>query len=311
MARSGWLDVGDGQEIWWEETGAPDGIPALILHGGPGSGSSESLRDFFDPKRFRIVRFDQRQCGRSRPHAGADWIDMAVNTTWHLVEDIARLRAHLEFGRIVLYGQSWGVTLGLAYAQRYPETVRAAVFAGITTTRQTEIDWLYRGLGALLPEAYAAFRAGAGDGVDESDLLAAYHARLMSPVAAIRERAALDFHLWEGAMLLAEPGGRWPVRWDDPAYRLCRARIVTHYFVHGAWLEEGQLLAGLDKMRAIPAVLVQGMDDPQAPAETAMAVAAAWPGARLEAIEGVGHTTSGARMAEAIRRALNDFAALA
>ncbi len=304
---SGWLAVGDGHELYWEESGNPDGIPALVLHGGPGSGFSASARRLFDPARYWIIAFDQRNAGRSRPSAADQTVNLTTNTTWHLVEDIERLRVFFGVERWVLYGSSWGVTLGLAYAETYPERVKAAVFAGITTTRQSEIDWLYRGLRTLLPAQWAAFRAGAPNAA-EAGLVAAYGDLMFDPDPTVREKAALDFHLWEGAMLLAEPGGKWPGQWDDPGYRLQRGRIVTHYFRHAAWLEDGQLLANAQRLAGIPAVLVQGMDDPQAPARTARELAAAWPGAELKLIDKGGHATSGEGMHAAIVAALDGFA---
>ena len=306
--ESGWLEVGDGHKLYWEEAGNPDGLPALILHGGPGSGFSATTRRFFDPQRYRIIGFDQRNAGRSRPSAAEPAVELGTNTTWHLVDDIERLRAFFGVERWVLYGSSWGVTLGLAYAETHPERVRAAVFAGVTTTRQSEIDWLYHGLRELLPEAWVAFRAGAPETVADDALVAGYADLMFDPDPAVPEKAARDFHLWEGAMLLAEPGGKWPVQWDDPAYRLQRGRIVTHYFRHAAWLADGQLLAGAGRLAGIPAVLVQGMDDPQAPAHTAEELAAAWPGAELKLIGGAGHATSGAGISEAIVAALDGFA---
>jgi proline iminopeptidase len=304
---SGWLVVGDGHELYWEESGNLNGIPALILHGGPGSGFSTSARRLFDPARYRIIAFDQRSAGRSRPSAADPAVDLATNTTWHLVGDIERLRTFFEVERWVLYGASWGVTLGLAYAEAHPERVAAAVFAGVTTTRQREIDWLYVGLREHLPEQWATFRAGAPQAEDD-ELVAAYGDLMFDTDPAVRERAALDFHLWEGAMVLAEPGGKWPVQWDNPAFRLQRGRIVTHYFRHAAWLEDGQLLADAERLAAIPAVLVQGMNDPQAPAHTAQELAAAWPGAQLKLIEDGGHATSGDGMRAAIIAALDGFA---
>lgn len=305
---SGWLAVGDGHELYWEEAGDPEGVPALILHGGPGSGFSATTRRFFDPDRYRIIGFDQRNAGRSRPSAAEPAVDLTTNTTWHLVDDIERLRVFLGVERWVLYGASWGVTLGLAYAETHPERVRAAVFAGVTTTRQSEIDWLYHRLRELLPEQWAAFRAGAPVGAADDDLVAGYNALMFDQDPAVREQAARDFHLWEGAMVLAEPGGKWPVQWDDPAYRLQRGRIVTHYFRHAAWLEDGRLLAGAARLAGIPAVLVQGMDDPQAPPHTAKELAAAWPGAELRLIAGEGHAASGAGMSDAIVATLDRFA---
>ena len=305
---SGWLEVGDGHALYWEEAGNPEGVPALILHGGPGSGFSATTRRFFDPDRYRIVAFDQRNAGRSRPSAAEPDVDLSTNTTWHLVADIERLRRSFGVERWVLYGSSWGVTLGLAYAEAHPDRVQAAVFAGVTTTRQSEMDWLYHGLREVLPEQWLAFRAGAPGAVADDELVAAYNALMFDDDPAVREKAARDFHLWEGAMVLAEAGGRWPVQWDDPAYRLQRGRIVTHYFRHAAWLAEGQLLAGAGRLAGIPAVLVQGMLDPQGPPHTAEELAAAWLGAELTLIGNEGHATSGIGMSDAIVAALNGFA---
>lgn len=303
----GWFEVGDGHSLYWEEAGNPEGIPALILHGGPGSGFSATTRRFFDPERYRIIGFDQRNAGRSRPSAAEATVKLATNTTWHLVEDIERLRRFFGVDRWVLYGSSWGVTLGLAYAETYPERVRAAVFAGVTTTRQSEIDWLYLGLRDVLPEAWARFRAGAPQ-ADERQLVAAYADLMCDSDPTVRDKAARDFHLWEGAMVLAEPGGKWPAQWDDPAYRLQRGRIVTHYFRHAAWLADGQLLSGAGRLDGIPVALVQGINDPQAPPHTAEELARAWPGAELRLVGSEGHATSGAGISEAIVAALDRFA---
>lgn len=305
---TGWLPVGVGHELYWEEAGNPEGVPALVLHGGPGSGFSPQARRFFDPARYRIVAFDQRNAGRSRPSAAEPDVDLSANTTQHLIADIERLRAFFGVDRWVLYGASWGVTLGLAYAEAHPESVRAAVFAGVTTTRQSEIRWLYHGLRVLLPEQWAAFRAGAPPSAFEDDLVTEYHSLMFDPDPVVRDKAALDFHLWEGALALSEPNGRWPAQWDDPVYRLQRGRIVTHYFRNAAWLEEGQLLANARRLAGIPAVLVQGAVDPQAPLHTAEQLAAAWPGAELRVIGGEGHSTAGDGMSEAIVAALDLFA---
>lgn len=304
----GSMMLGKGQSIFWEEAGNPAGIPALILHGGPGSGSSPSTRRFFNPEAYRILSFDQRNCGRSKPYAGEPEVDLSANTTAHLVGDIERLRAWFGIERLVIYGASWGTTLALAYAETHPEHVDAMVLQGVTMTRQSEIDWLYQGLGARLPEAYAAFRAGAPAGTADSDLVAAYNALMFDPDPEVRHKAALDFHRWEGAMLLAEPGGAWPARWDDPKYRLARGRIVTHYFRHGGFLEDGKLLAGAHRLNGIEGILIQGRDDPQAPSETAEALAAAWPGATLQLIDGAGHSSGHAAIGEAIAAALDALA---
>ncbi|GLQ08674.1 proline iminopeptidase [Devosia yakushimensis] len=304
----GMLDVGQGHAIFWSISGNPDGVPALILHGGPGSGVAASTGRFFDPTRYRIIAFDQRGCGRSTPHAGAAGADLSANTTGHLLADIEALRLHLGVERWVLYGMSWGTTLGFAYAQRHPERVRAMVLAGITTTRQSEIGWLYRGLAPLFPAQWEAFRAGAPAGTSDSGLIAAYGDLLLSPDGAIHNKAALDFHLWEAATISSDPNAGWPERWNDPAYILARARIVTHYFRHAAWLEEGALISGASALADIPGVMVQGRLDLQAPLTTAWDMSRAWPAARLVIIEGAGHSSGDAGMGEAIVSALDGFA---
>lgn len=304
----GLLMTGDGHSIFWEEAGNPAGIPALTLHGGPGSGFSPSVRRFFNPAQYRVISFDQRNCGRSRPSAGRPDVDLSTNTTWHLVADIERLRELIGIERWVIYGNSWGTTLALAYAETHPERVAAMVLQGVTTTRQSEIDWLYRGLAAELPEQWAAFRAGVPEGTAESDLITAYNELMFHADAAVRDKAAEDFHRWEAAMLLAEPGGVWPERWNDPAYRLARGRLVTHYFRHAAWLEDEQLLRNAGRLKGIAGVLVQGTSDPQAPDHTARELAAVWPEAELVLVEGAGHATSHAGMAEAVTSALEQMA---
>jgi proline iminopeptidase len=306
--EGGLLEVGDGQRIYWEVSGNPAGQPALILHGGPGSGSSPSTRRHFDPQRYRIVSFDQRGCGRSLPHASGEGVDFSVNTTAHLIGDIERLRVHLGVERWLIYGASWGSTLGLAYAEAYPARVRAMVLAGVTTTRRSEIDWLYRGMAPLLPAQWERFRAGVPAGTKDRDLVAAYGDLLFDPDPAVRAKAARDFHDWDTAGVSTDPNAERPARWSDPAYVLARARIVTHYFRHGAWLEEGALLAGAAALSSIPGVMVQGRLDLQGPLVTAWELSKAWPDARLVVVEGAGHSSSDAGMGEAIVAALDAFA---
>ncbi len=305
---SGWLEVGDGHELYWEEAGAPDGVPALILHGGPGSGCSPAMRRFFDPQKYRIISFDQRNAGRSRPSAAEPGVDLSTNTTAQLVADIERLREHFGVERWVIFGMSWGVTLGLAYAEAFPEGVRAAVFAGVTTTRRSEIDWLYRRLAPLLPEEWERFRAGVPEGTPEDGLVAAYNELMFDADPEVRARAARDFHDWDNAAVSAERAQGRPSDGVDPARMLSRGRIVTHYFRHAAWLEEGALLAGAGALAGIPGVLVQGRMDLQGPLVTAWELSKAWPGARLEVIDGAGHSSGDAGMEEAVIAALDGFA---
>jgi len=295
------LEVGDGNSIWWEEAGNPVGIPAVVIHGGPGSGLSASTRRFFDPAVYRVVSYDQRGCGRSTPSAAEEGVDFSVNTTAHLVADIERLRLHLGVERWVLHGGSWGSTLAIAYGEAHPERVRAAVIAGVTTTRRSEIDWLYGGLGRFFPAEFERFRANGG-GAD--DLMAAYCDLLFDADPAVRLKAARDFPDWDGVSLSSDPNATMPARWSDERHILARARICTHYFRHAAWLAEGELLANAHKLAGIPAVLIQGRLDLQGPLLTAYELYKAWPGSELQIIGGAGHSTSDAGMGEAIAAAL-------
>jgi proline iminopeptidase len=305
---SGWLAVGDGNELYWEAAGNPDGMPALILHGGPGSGFSGSMRRFFDPARYRIIGFDQRGCGRSTPHAAGEGVDFSVITTAHMVADIERLRAHFGVDKWVIYGGSWGTTLGLAYAEAHPEHVAAMVFGGVTTTRRREIDWLYRGMAPLYPVEWERFVAGAPKGTTEGGLVAAYNDLLFDADPAVRDKAARDFHDWDNAAVSVTAQVGRPSDGADPTRMLARSRIVTHVFRHAAWMEEGQLLANADRLRGIPGVLVQGRLDLQGPLVTAWELARAWPEAKLVVIDGAGHSAGDAGMPEAIAAALDGFA---
>jgi proline iminopeptidase len=302
------LDVGDGNRVHWEVSGNPAGQPAVLLHGGPGSGSSPGARRFFDPRAYRIVQFDQRGCGRSTPHASEPHTDLSVNTTEHLLGDLERLRSHLGIDRWLVFGVSWGCTLALAHAERHPDRVRALLLAGVTMTRRSEIDWLYRQVAPLLPEAWARFSDGVPASVRDGDLVEAYHRLLHSPDPLEREKAARDWHDWEAASLSVDPAATLPPGWADPDFRLARARIVTHYFRHAAWLDEGALLRGASALAAIPGVMVQGRLDLQGPLTTAWELARAWPRADLVIVDGAGHSARDAGMTEAIVAATDRFA---
>ncbi|MEU7014224.1 prolyl aminopeptidase [Streptomyces sp. NPDC046385] len=298
----GLLDVGDGNHVHWSVAGNPEGKPALVVHGGPGSGSSPGARRLFDPERYRIVQFDQRGCGRSTPHASEPAADLAVNTTAHLVADMERLRIHLGVDRWLLYGGSWGSTLILAYAQAHPERVSEIVIAAVTTTRRSEIAWLYEGAGRFFPEAHDRFRAGAGagaaGGADEAGeagtaatsaaLVRAYAALMNHPDPAVREKAAADWCAWEDAVLSMEGQGT-PYTDRVDATRLAFVRICSHYFAHGAFLDEGALLRGAHRLAGIPGVLVHGRLDMAGPLATAWELARAWPDAELHVVENAGH----------------------
>jgi proline iminopeptidase len=302
----GMLEVGDGQSIYWEQCGNPDGKPAVVLHGGPGSGCIPGFRRYFDPGGYRIVLFDQRGAGRSVPHASEPGTSLRANTTHHLIADLELLRDHLGIGQWLVWGISWGSTLGLAYAQAHPERVSEIVLASVTMTRPMDIDWLYHGVGRFFPEEWARFRDGAGPAGADGDLVAAYYRLLQDGDPAVREQAARDWCLWEDAVVSLDGHGPNP-RYDDPRFRMCFARVVTHYFHHHAWLEDGALLRGAGRLAGIPGVLVHGRLDLGGPADTAWELAQAWPGADLHLVGG-GHT-GGPDMTECLLAATDRFAA--
>lgn len=307
-SRTGWLPVGDGHELYWEEAGNPDGVPALILHGGPGSGFSDSMRRVFDPRRYRIIGFDQRNAKRSRPSAAGLEVDLSANTTWHLVEDIERLRVFFGVERWVLFGVSWGTTLGLAYAEAHPDRVAAMAFAGVTMTRAEEIDWLYRSVAPLYPEEWQKFVACAPPGTPETALVTAYNEMMLSPEEAVRDGAARAFHDWDNAAVSVSRSVGLPSDGVPIERMLSRGRIVTHYFRHAGWLEPGQILRDVGRIRHIPTVLVQGRLDLQGPLKTAWELEQAAPEFELRIIEGAGHSSGDAGMTEALVGALDRFA---
>ncbi|MFG2831246.1 prolyl aminopeptidase [Streptomyces sp. NPDC048434] len=305
---TGMLDVGDGNLVYWEVCGNPAGKPALVVHGGPGSGCSTGARRYFDPDRYRVVLFDQRGCGRSTPHASDPATDMRHNTTAHLLADIEQLRVHLGIDRWLLFGGSWGSTLILAYAERHPERVSEIVIPSVTMTRRSETDWLYRGVGRFFPEAWERFLAGA-PGVGRDDDIVGAYARLMAdPDPAVRERATADWCAWEDTVLSLEPYGAANPYGDRPAAaRMALVRICSHYFSHGAWLEEGALLRDAGRLAGIPGVLIHGRQDMGSPLHTAWELARAWPDARLTVIPDAGHKGSEATRDQVIG-ALDRFA---
>lgn len=307
--EKGMLDVGDGNLVYWEVCGNPDGKPALVVHGGPGSGCGTGVRRYFDPDRYRLVLFDQRGCGRSTPHASDPATDMRHNTTPHLIADMERLREHLGIDRWLLHGGSWGSTLILAYAEQHPERVSEIVIASVTTTRRSEIDWLYRGVGRFFPEQWERFLAGAPGTPRDGDIVAAY-ARLMEhPDTAVREKATADWCAWEDAVLSGETNGtRNPYGDRPPAARLALVRICSHYFSHGAWLVEGVLLRAAHRLAGIPGVLIHGRLDMGGPLDTAWQLSRAWPDAELIIVEDAGHLGSAATR-DHVRQALDRFAA--
>ena len=305
--HTGMLDVGDGQSIYYEVSGNPDGLPAVGLHGGPGSGLSPRMRGFFDPGRYRIILFDQRGCGRSAPSAADPATDLGANTTQHLIADMEKLREHLGIERWLVLGHSWGATLGLAYAEAHPERTSALVLIGVTMTRQREIDWLYRDLAPLFPAEWAAFRDGVLADRRDGDLVAAYGDLLHDPDAAVRDNAARAFHAWDSVSVsgITDPA---PADAAEARRRYGRARLVTHYFRHAAWLEPDQLLRHADRLANIPGVMVQGRLDLQAPLETAWLLSRAWPRGELVIVGDAGHSTAEAGIGAAIIAATDRLA---
>lgn len=289
---SGLLDVGDGNRIYWETSGNPDGKPALVVHGGPGSGGHRGSRRYFDPERYRIVIFDQRGCGESLPHASDPATDMSVNTTHHLIADMEKLREHLGIERWLLYGGSWGSTLILAYAERFPERVSEIVILGVTAGRREEIDWLYGGVARFFPEAHERFRAGASHA---EDVVAAYARLLESPDPAVRQQATWDWLTWEDAVISLEENGTPGVYSDRTLEEaLAFVRICSHYFSNGCWLEDAELIRNADRLAGIPGFLLHGRHDLGSPLGTAWELARAWPDAELVVVEDSGHTGSDA-----------------
>jgi proline iminopeptidase len=289
----GMLDVGDGNLVYWETCGNPDGKPAVVVHGGPGSGCSTGQRRSFDPRHYRIVLFDQRGSGRSTPHAGDPATDLSVNTTGHLLADLERLREHLGIDRWLMFGGSWGSTLLLAYAQRHPDRVSEIVIASVTTTRRSEIHWLYHGVGRFFPEAWERFRDGVPARERDGDLVAAYARLVEHPDPVVRERAVAGWLEWEDAVISLEANGSPGAYSNRPSSaRRALVRICAHYFANGAWLEEGSLLRDAGRLAGIPGVLIHGRHDLGGPVDTAWQLARAWPGAELIVVDDAGHTGS-------------------
>ncbi|WP_040806527.1 prolyl aminopeptidase [Nocardia concava] len=287
--EQGMLDVGDGQHLYYEVSGNPDGKPAVFLHGGPGGGTAPYHRQFFDPEAYRIVLFDQRGCGRSTPHI-ADGASLEHNTTWHLVDDIERLRTHLGVERWLVFGGSWGSTLALSYAQTHPDRVTELVLRGIFLLRRKEIDWYYNGsAGYVYPDEWEKFLAPVPEAERGKDLVEVYHRLLHSPDAALATDAAVAWSTWEGATSSLLPQPDRVAETADPRFALAFARIENHYFVNHGFLDEGQLLRDIDRIAHIPGVIVQGRYDVVCPATSAWDLHKAWPGSELHLVPDAGH----------------------
>ena len=282
----GRLQVSALHELYYEQSGNPDGKPVVFLHGGPGAGSGPNGRRFFDPARYRIILFDQRGCGRSTPHA-----ELTENTTWDLVADIERLREHLSIDRWQVFGGSWGSTLALAYAETHPTRVTELVLRGIFMLRRTELEWFYqKGADALFPDAWETYLAAIPE-VEHGDLMSAYYRRLTSSDSATQLAAAKAWSVWEGStsFLLQNPAHIDGSAEDT--FALAFARIECHYFVNGGFFEhDDQLLRKAHRLKDIPAVIVQGRYDVVCPARSAWDLHRAWPQADLRIVADAGHS---------------------
>jgi len=282
----GYLQVGGGHSMYFEQCGNPQGIPAVFVHGGPGGGGDRRARRFFDPRRYRIIVFDQRGAGRSRPEAC-----LTENTTWHLVADMEQLRQHLGVSKWLVFGGSWGSTLSLAYAQTHPDAVRALVLRGIFLLRKAELEWFYqRGASLLFPEQWESFLAPIPE-AERDDLLRAYHRRLTSAERKIQLEAARAWSVWEGATSFLLPDPEQTKQFETASFALALARVETHYFVNAGFFDsETQLLDGIDRIRHIPAVIVQGRYDVVCPLQSAWELSTRWPEAGFRVVSDAGHS---------------------
>ena len=304
----GMLAVGDGDSVYWEACGNPRGKPAVVVHGGPGSGCSPWFRRLFDPSAYRVVLFDQRNCGRSTPHASDPDTDLEANNTANLIADIELLRRHLDVDRWLVLGGSWGSTLSLAYAETHPDRVTEMILFGVTTGRHEEFDWVFRGgLALLFPEQWERLRAALPVADRDGDIVEAYHRLLNDADPAARRRAAEAWCTWESATLAWPPQSGLAERFTDADYALAFARIVTHYVRRNAWLEDGVLLRGASALAEIPGILVNGRFDFQAPIANAWELKRVWPRAELVVVHAAGHAAD-ANLSRELVRATRRFA---
>jgi proline iminopeptidase len=302
----GTLEVGDGHSVYWEVRGHPDGKPAVVLHGGPGSGVSASWTDVFDPAAYRVVLFDQRGCGRSTPHAAQTLDALRANTTQHLIGDLEALRMHLAVDRWLVLGASWGSALGLAYAQAHPGSVSELVLFSLAGGTQREVDWATRGMGRFFPEEWQRFRAGVPDEQRDGDLSDAYYRLLLDPDPSVHEAAAQNWCDWDDRQMRA-PGQPPLPRYDDPAFRLCSARLVTHYWSHGHFIPDGALSANAARLAGISGILIRGALDLSCPTELVWRLARDWGDSELMVIDEEGHR-GGAATTAALVHATDSFA---
>jgi proline iminopeptidase len=284
---SGMLDVGDGHTVYWERVGTKGAKPAVFLHGGPGGPTSPRHRRLFDPRRYDVILFDQRGCGKSRPHASLD-----ANTTWHLVADIERLREMAGFDRWLVFGGSWGSTLALAYAETHPQRVSELVVRGIYTLTKAELAWYYQfGVSEMFPDRWERFIAPIPE-AERGDLMMAYRKRLTGTDKEMQLECACAWSVWEGETITLLPDPGLSKSFAAADFAIAFARIENHFFVHAGWLEEGQLIRDAWKLKDIPGTIVHGRYDMPCPLRYAWELHKAWPMAEFHLIEGAGHAYS-------------------
>jgi proline iminopeptidase len=301
--NTGRLQVSPLHNIYFEECGNPDGKPVVFLHGGPGGGIAPLYRQYFDPEVYRIVLFDQRGAGRSTPHA-----ELEENTTWHLVADIETLREHLGIEKWVVFGGSWGSTLSLAYSQTHPERCKALVLRGIFLCRPKEIEWFYQhGAHAIFPDFWEHYERAIPP-EERGDMLNAFYRRLTGDDAATRLEAARAWSVWEGSTSKLLPSGDLQDHFGDPHFALAMARIECHYFYHNSFFPtDNYLIENVDKIRHLPAVIVQGRYDVVCPMMSAWELHQAWPEAEFHVIPDAGHSITEPGIASALVEATDKF----
>lgn len=302
--RSGMLRVSQLHEIYWEESGNPDGLPVIALHGGPGGGSSPEMRRFFDPAVYRIILMDQRGCGKSTPHS-----ELRENDTWALIADIETVREHLNIDRWVVFGGSWGSTLSLSYAVSHPARVYGLILRGIFLLTEAEIEWFYQsGASHLFPDAYDRYIAPIPE-AERDDLLHAFHRRLTGDDPLARREAAKAWACWEGETITIQGPESRPKRFEEDSFADAFARIECHYFVNkGFFPKDGWLLDQAREILAdIPGTIIHGRYDVVTPLTTAWQLKKAWPRAQLHIVAGAGHSSLEPGIVDKLIRATRDF----
>ncbi len=298
------MAVSDLHTVYYEASGNPDGKPVVVCHGGPGGGTTPSMRRYFDPQKYNIILFDQRGCGRSTPRA-----ELKENTTWKLIEDMERLRVELNVDRWQVFGGSWGSTLALAYAQAFPQRVTELVLRGIFMLRKAELAWFYQeGASWMFPDAWEGFLEPIPAG-ERDDLIAAYYKRLTGDNAEERARCARAWSVWEGGTVSLAPSRERIQSFSSDSFANAFARIECHYFVNGGFFEvDDQLLRDIDRIRHIPATIVQGRYDVVTPMKSAWDLHRAWPEAAFRLIGDAGHAASEPGIVDALVRATEAYA---